>query len=296
MRKLKKTFLIISGIFSIFGIIFIIAGISMGGANAVAGDVLDGRLSFSFDRDFFSNEEMENMNRISNSENLFSKEEVNSISIDGKYGEYEINAWDKDEYSVQGIKGTDKVKYSIDNGNLKISVEGKYVITGNDVEVEIYIPDDIVLDSMELNMGAGTMECNDIRIQHLDVNIGAGEGIFNNVEATSTKFKVGAGEGETRNAKFTDCDLKVGMGNIDIEGSVAGNLNVDCGLGNTELELANSYSDFNYTVKVGAGNVEIGKEQYSGMGNNINLDNDADSMMNIKCGMGNVSVDFMEMQ
>lgn len=92
-----------------------------------------------------------------------------------------------------------------------------------------------------------------------------------------------------------DCNFKVGMGDVDIEGNITGKLDADCGLGNMELELTNSYNDFNYAINVGAGNVEIEDKEYSGIGNNMDINNNADKTMNIKCGLGNVSVEFMEM-
>ena len=77
-----------------------------------------------------------------------------------------------------------------------------------------------------------------------------------------------------------------------MEGSLNGNVDIDCGMGNVELNLSNLYSDFNYTVKVGAGEVELGEEEYSGIAHNVSLNNNSDRIMNIKCGMGDVSVAF----
>lgn len=127
MKKSRKVGLIISGILAVVGIILISVGVFMGGISAVAGDVLDGRLSVVIGDDFFSDIDMEDMDNIADGENLF-KDEINSITLDGKYGDYEICVWDKEEYGIQGTKGEDKIKYSIENGNLKLSVKKKYVI------------------------------------------------------------------------------------------------------------------------------------------------------------------------
>lgn len=294
MRKFSKMFLIISGIIAALGIALIIVGISMGGSYAVADDVLGGRLAFGFGSNYFKEDsDTENMSNLVNDQNLFAKEEINSLALNGKYGEYEIDVWDNDNYAVQGIKGTDKIKYSVEDGVLKVSMTSKKIVyRGTNVKAKILVPRDAILNSITLNMTAGALMCNNIKVQSLDVNIGAGEGDFNNIEAVDAKFKVGAGDGGIKNSRLTNCDIDVGMGDFDVEGSIDGNVNIDCGMGNVELALSNLYSDFNYTVKVGAGDVEIGEEEYSGISNSVRLNNNSNRTMDIDCGLGDVSVEF----
>lgn len=294
MRQFRKIFLMVGGILAALGIIFIIAGIAMGGSHVILEDGLSGRLSYGFDSDFFVDDgDTENMNYLEGDETVLSKDEVNSITLNGKYGEYEINIWDNDTYVIQGIKGADRIRYSVENGVLKISMTGKNIVyRGIDVKVKIYVPKDVTLNSVTLNIGAGTIICNNIKAQTMDVNIGAGEGEINNIEVADSKFRVGAGDGEIKNSRLTNCDVKVGMGDFDVEGTISGNVDVDCGVGNVEMNLSNLYSDFNYTVKVGAGDVEIGDREYSGISNSVSLNNGSDKTMNIKCGLGDVSVEL----
>lgn len=294
MKRFTKLFLIISGILAALGIILIITGVSMGGSYVVADDVLGGRLFFGFDNDYFvEDSDIENMNDLGDEENTFSKEEINSIVLNGKYGEYEIDVWDSDTYAIQGIKGSDRIKYAIEEGVLKISMTGKYLwYRGANIKVKIYVPKDVTLNSAELNVSAGTLVCSHIKTQVLEANIGAGEGSFHNIEAVDSRFNVGAGDGEIKNSVLTNCNLKVGLGDFDIEGNINGDVDIDCGMGNVEMELSNLYNDFNYKVQVGAGDVEIGDREYSGVSNSVSLNNDSDKTMNIKCGMGDVSVEF----
>ncbi len=294
MRKFRKIFLIISAILAAVGIIFIIAGVSMGGTYTVADDILGGKLSFGIDSGYFvEDSDTENMNDLGE-ENTFSKEEVKSIVLDGKYGEYEVNVWDSDNYAIQGVKGTDQIKYSLENGVMKVSATSKKLwYRGANVKAVIYVPKDVILESAKLNVSAGTLICSDIKTQTLEVNIGAGEGQLYNIEATDAKLNVGAGDGEIKDSRLVNCDLKVGLGDFDVEGTIGGNVDIDCGMGNVEMNLTNLYSDFNYTAEVGAGDVEIGDRNYSGISHNINLNNASDKTMNIKCGMGDVSVDFV---
>lgn len=294
MKKFRRVFLIISGILAILGIILIIAGVSMGGTKAIASDLLNNHLSINFS-DVFSmdSEKYDSMGKLIGEENIFEAKDIKSIELIGNAGEFEITLWDRDAYNVQVIKGLDRIRFSLENGVLSIASEEKNLIAwGETVKAKIYIPRDAILENATLSIGAGELLCNNINATTLDVNVGAGECVFTNVQATNAKINVGAGDGEINNATFNECELKVGIGDLDLNGNISGNVYVDCGVGNIELDLTNVYEDFDYAVNVGAGDVELGNEKYAGVSNSVNLTNDSDKLMNIKCGMGDVSVDF----
>ena len=295
MKRFRRTFLIISGILTVLGIILIIVGLLNGGIKSVTNDLLNNRLSISLGDVFYTDEEFDNMNSITDETNRFSKEDVKSFVLKGNAGEYEVTVWDESDYSVQGIKGNEHIRYSLEKGVLTVaSHEQNLIRWGNSVKAKIFIPKDAFPEKIALNIGAGELICNSIKTNNLDVNIGTGEGIFNNVEAINAQFNVGAGDGEINNASFTECELRVGIGDIDLSGNIWGNTNINCGVGNMDLELINRYSDFNYAIKVGAGDVRVGREKYSGVSNVVNLDNGSDKLMNIKCGLGDVSVEFAD--
>lgn len=294
MKKFRRIFLVQSGILAILGIVLIVVGISMGGTKAVSNDLLNNRLAISLGDAFGSvDEAFDNMNSISSETNRFSKEDIKDLIIKGNAGEYEVIVWDESDYGIQGMKGSEHIKYLLEGSTLTIAAEEKKFIGWADtIEAKIYIPRDALLENVTLNIGAGKISCDGINANNLEVNIGAGEGKFNNIKAINGKFNVGAGDGEINNATFTECELKVGIGDIDLNGSISGVTDVDCGVGNVELKLTNLYADFNYAIKVGAGEVELGREKYSGVSNVVNLDNGSDNFMNIKCGLGDVSVEF----
>lgn len=295
MKKFRKIILAVSGILASLGIVLILVGALMGGVNTVADDLKSNRLAIDFSGIVIDNESFENMTNIyeNGEENRFSRTDVKHLVLNGNAGEYEITVWDESDYCVQGIKGSKYIKYSLEDGTLTVASDEKHLFMwDNPVKVKIYIPKDTVMENAELNVGAGELVCNNIQTEALEVNIGAGEGVFHDIIASNAKFNVGAGECEINNTSFTECQLKVGIGDLSFDGNILGNTDIDCGVGTVELELTNVYEDFNYTVKVGAGDVEIGKEEYSGLSNMINLDNGSDKLMSIDCGMGDVSVEF----
>ena len=296
MKKSMKLLGVIVGIFAALGLILIIVGTLMGGVDTVADDVINNRLvlnlndKISLDVD---DVDTSNMESIGEGQNQFSREEIKSISLYGKYGEFEVNVGNEDYYYIDVLKGASHVKYSLENGELKIATAGTILNSWKtSLKVKIYVPRDAMLETVKLDIGAGEMVCSNILTNTLDVNIGAGEGEFNNVTASEVKFNLGAGDAEIAKANFTNFNLKIGMGDMELDGIILGDVDIDCGTGSVGLELSNRYADFNYQVDVGAGEVDLGEQEYSGIGNNVNLNNNAEHTMNIKCGMGEVSAEF----
>ena len=193
MKKFSKIFLTISGIFAILGIVLIIAGVSTGGAKIVASDLLNNRLAIRLGDAFYTvDERFESMNNVGE-ENKFSVDEVNSLVLKGNAGEYEISVWDEKEYCVKVLGGSKYTRYLVENGVLTIATDEQSLIGwANTVKLKIYVPREVILENATLNVGAGTLQCNNINANNLEVNIGAGEGDFNNVVSANAKFNVNA--------------------------------------------------------------------------------------------------------
>lgn len=301
MKEFRKIIGIFSGIFAAIGIVLIIAGISMGGIYVIAEDVASGVLSIG-PEDFifgdFEGIDTDKMASVSESGSRFEGIEVDSLEFYGKYGEFEIMSWNETYYEIIPANNSDEVRYNFENGILQVATAGKdFNFWGNndEVKVKIMVPADDSLEDLLINVGAGEITCANIKgIAKLDVNIGAGEGKFNGIEAMEVNFTVGAGDGDVENSSFTNCVFEVGVGDIDVSGSVNGNVKIDCGIGGVSLDISQTKNEFNYKIDVGLGDVKIGKEKYSGIVDNTNIDNDSDKLIDIECGMGDVKLEFLE--
>ena len=121
-------------------------------------------------------------------------------------------------------------------------------------KVHISYPEDVKLQELEIEMGAGTVYLNrDIETEKLSVEMGAGE--FADLSARKT-------DGE-------------------------------CGLGELDLTLTGTQEDYNYDLECGVGNLDVGSDSYSGLGREKTISNKgADRKLDLECGMGNISVDF----
>lgn len=299
MKKTKRVIGMLAGTFAIIGIVLIVVGALMGGIKVVSSDVMSGRLTIGSDAvvgvDVFTDEDYDNMTSIEE-RSTFDSAEVKEVEFEAEYGEFQIVSWEHSYYEIKGESSgaANRIKYALEDGALKLRMKGKRVsVFGDNVKATLYVPEDAVIDKFRIEVGAGELLCKDISgIQRLKVNIGAGEGKFSNITADYVDMSVGAGDGNVENAQFGNSNFNVGVGDLDVHGMITGNVVIDCGIGNMDVELANSYDDFNYKVSVGLGEVSLNEEKYSGFIDNREIDNEEDKKITIRCGIGDVSVDF----
>lgn len=143
-------------------------------------------------------------------------------------------------------------------------------------KVCISYPEDVKLQELEIEMGAGTVYLNrDIETEKLSVEMGAGE--------FESKNQVTARE----------ADLEIGTGSMTFADLSARKTDGECGLGELDLTLTGTQEDYNYDLECGVGNLDVGSDSYSGLGREKTISNKgADRKLDLECGMGNISVDF----
>ena len=143
-------------------------------------------------------------------------------------------------------------------------------------KVYISYPEDVKLQELEIEMGAGTVYLNrDIETEKLSVEMGAGE--------FESKNPVTAEE----------ADLEIGTGSMTFADLSAKKISGECGLGELDLTMTGTQEDYNYDLECGVGNLDVGSDSYSGLGREKSISNTgADRKLDLECGMGNVSVNF----
>lgn len=127
---------------------------------------------------------------------------------------------------------------------------------------------------------------------NVDMKLGAGQLIVENVNANSVEMEVGAGQIEVNTLQADNCDIEVGLGEVTVTDARVNNVDAEVGMGQIEMLLAGSEEDYDYKVSVAAGSVTIGSTEYSGVGQKKTINNEADRMVNLDCGMGEIQVEF----
>lgn len=297
MSKVIKGFLITACVCILVGIIMLIGVAASGGADVVAGALKEG-VYFSENGFHVGGsvifEDTANMEFDEGKEMEFAAGEIKNLDIELGAGTFEIVEGDEDKIIIRSAK---KIRAAQSGSTLKIDT-GKRVkvhffgVTDEGNHVEITLPKDKEFHTIDLEIGAGTMNADALIGEELEVEIGAGEIIVDELACEKAKISVGAGKAVVDSGAAEELDLDVGMGELWYAGSLTGDLDADCGMGNMDIRLDAKEEDYDYQIDVGMGNITVGNSSYGGMAQSKDIDNDAEADMDLDCGMGNIKVHF----
>lgn len=194
---------------------------------------------------------------------------IDNIDIDLIYDNLNIKIGDK--FSVE--TNSNNVKYAIKDSTLVVKENEKIWNGFNNKkdELTIYIPSNIVLNKIDIDMGAGTLNIENINTRELALELGAGSTLIKDIYSDNTNINTGAGSFTIVNGNINDLDLDIGVGKTNITSKITGNSTIDIGIGALSLDLIGN----NYTFKVNKGigkvvidNKEVSDNEVLGIGSN----------------------------
>ncbi len=207
-----------------------------------------------------------------------SANDIHSLYVDVDGVELNVERYESGERDGVGLAVTKGVgirtEYNVENGILAIRSKDEWLSSVG--EVTIYVPGDMEWDTVELCVGAGTADIEDIRAKKLSVSVGAGEVSLENAKVTEELI------------------ASVGMGQLDFDGAADCNVDISCGMGQIRLDFEGKsrYEDYDYEISCAAGNVEIGQMNFAGVGVKKTIDHNSGKRINVDCGMGEVEISF----
>lgn len=221
----------------------------------------------------------------------------------------------EDEYIWIANDSTAKtVKYEMKNGIFKLYY-GRNVRLWNDVSqngnIYLYLPKNMNLNDISLDMGAGKMESIALTAEEIDIEVGAGtftvDGLYGNdisiqagagkidiqsINARNVSAECGAGEIRIDSLTADVLDLEAGMGNIDVNGSIERSADVECSMGNVNLTLQGTEQDYDYELDCALGNISIGTMKYTGISEEKDIYNGSGRIISVECSAGNININF----
>lgn len=214
-----------------------------------------------------------------------STENINSLDIDINSSNLVIKSGNKFI-----IETNDKgIKYKTDDGKLKVEEkEHHFYSSKNKSEVIITIPNNIKLDNIDIDTGAGTLNIESINTRELDIDLGAGTTLINNIYSDITNIDTGAGTFTIKNGIINNLDLDIGMGEVNISSIITGNSSISSGIGKLSLNLLDTFDKYRFEVDKGIGkvtinNIEVKDNSVVGEGYNI---------IKLNGGVGETTVTF----
>lgn len=202
------------------------------------------------------------------------EEEINKLDIQISCSSLVIKD-SVDEFFYIEKKGEGKLQAYEEDGVLyvKALLSGSVIGVKQEEKVTLYVPKNVDLHMISVELGAGEIEWNALKADAMKVDLGAGEFV-------------------AKNAEVGDLEVSLGAGECLIQGKLKGDVNVDCAAGDVTLKHVGNEEEFNYEIDCAVGSVRVGKESFSGLASSKKIDNDASKTMEISVSAGSVEVEF----
>lgn len=194
------------------------------------------------------------------------------------------------------VRNAHKFQGYVEDGTLYIKATTKAVHwSDRDIcRIILYLPDDCRFDEVDIEVGAGEMEFQRLHAEEADLEVGAGVITVEDMQVQNAEISIGAGQIELKGMDVTVLEAEVGMGEFVAEGAINASADVECSMGNVEMTIDGREEDFNYRLNGAMGNIDLGKESYSGFANEVSLKNGASKEIKVECSMGNISIRFQK--
>lgn len=161
-----------------------------------------------------------------------------------------------------------------------------------DSRITLYLPKDYSLHLVDVSLGAGQLQLEDLTVENMEVSIGAGQLLMEDMVIGCLDVSLGAGELCADAVEVQTLTASIDAGNMEFDGAINESAEISCSMGNVSMELEGDKKDFNYQLSCVAGSMDIDGEIFAGAVMERTIDNGADKSMDIDCSMGNVEVDF----
>ena len=216
-------------------------------------------------------------------------EAIRNLNIDINYSNFTIKESD-----------TFKIESNIDNidcrqnGN-KLEIKEKNHIrfnfgtVDNTRKIILFIPRDLILESVNINTGSGRVNIEYIHSENLNLNLGAGETTIERLSIEQAKIDTGAGDFRIENGNINNLDFNQGVGKTDIKVKLTGKNKFSMGIGTLKMILLDKKDDYKIKVEKGIGDVKINGNDVS---DNETIGN-GQNYISISGGIGEIYVDFI---
>lgn len=283
MKKHWKIFWIICAVLSGIAVIFLAAGVMLGGVGMLRNTADNKWVGFwekRIDEEDGLSDEIMTDSHVSQDENSLVRDfdQKNKISVDMQGMSVKIQTCETDRIIVDRTECREdlqeEIKIEEKKDELKICFENDKTYHTNDVGIlKISVPENYILHEIKASAGAGYAELTDINAEEVKLNVGAGQIIAHNICADKLEAECGAGE-------------------IRADATIQKEAEIECSIGSIILNVIGEEKNYDYELSCDAGELILGNEEYSGLNNNIRIDNKTGRKIEADCRMGRIEVNF----
>lgn len=287
MKKFTKIMMIVAAVFLTAGIGLSAAGVAMGASMDKLDVVEELKTKYTrlkeeiWDDDWEDDDWYEHSHDSENSsytsgrgDGTYEYSSIDEIEVELKYDTLIVKAHDEDMIQVV-VENDPDGDIRVWNEGLELKIEGRNTKT-EDRMVTIYCPKEASLLKFSADVNAGVVEiADDFNASEVDIQIGAGE-FTNGGNITAREF-----------------DAEVGVGNAEIQNITADKISAECGTGSLTLAVKGKQEDYRYKLECDLGVIIIGNDEYTSLNREETISNPgATGIMELECGMGQITVDF----
>ena len=143
----------------------------------------------------------------------------------------------------------------------------------NKIELEIHIPAGM-LKEIDIEAANGTILADRIFADNISIEI-------NNASVEIQELVVS-----------NKAELQMNAGEIVVAYYKGKHLETECDAGSIQVACEGSPKDYDYELECGIGSILIDKDSYSGIGNELKIDNNSQKSIKAECSMGEVILEF----
>lgn len=182
--------------------------------------------------------------------------------------------------------------FSQKKGKLKIEEKNVKFLSGfGDAIIVLTVPEDVILESFEIESGTGLFSVENISCKKLSVDSGIGETSIEHITVMeSADIDGGIGDIQVKKGTINNLEFSVGMGETDISTCLTGVSKIEAGVG--EISIHNTMPLDNYTLSIekGIGEVLLSGEKIT----DDTTVGTGESIVKVEGGVGNISISFEE--
>lgn len=276
MKKSIKVCLILGSVLTVIGIGITVSAAAMGAS-------LRG-IPYELGLDYFQQRAVTDLQTSGESSVFYN---IESLELEINEGYVSITEAEEgspsDEITVYSDSPYAKVQLEESRGVLKIKSEVKdhgfgwrrFQWKNQPSLIQIKVPKGYEFNRAEMEFGATDFQADFLYAQELDLDTGVG---------TVT----------IRDGRIGKLKTRGGVGELDFQGEITGDTSIKNGVGDMNFVLTGFPKDYNYKIECGIGSVTVDGSSYSGLAAAKRIDNQAGRWMDIKCGVGEISIRFVE--
>ncbi len=299
MKKGWKVFWIVCAVMAAVGIVMTVAGIALGGLAMISNTDESGPV----------HEWLQRLGRRVVTENTV-PDDLSDITMDSGDHDGGYVTGEPDGDMITAYEGIDEISLDLSNLGVVVAPSETNEVIVDTSQLSSGIRDDIIISQ---DGGALEMETDGHRGFHWNVDdpgmlyiriprgayynsfsadIGAGLLEMKGISAGEISLEAGAGqiiaEGFYADVLEADC----GAGQIILQGEVVQNADLNCDVGEVIFTLPGEMETYNYEISCSAGELIVGDEAYSGISNQMKIDNGSRCRIEAECRIGRMEIMF----